>query len=96
MPRVIVESPAGLFHRASGFWAQGPGTYEFPDDPRFAGFLQGHIERGTCRLAPPPDVPDDLGALKIDELKALAKERGVEFKVGMSKADLIAALSETE
>jgi hypothetical protein len=65
-------APGGLHHRASGFTAWGPGEYEFPDDERFAGFLQGHIERGTCvvidlaEVEEPevPEVPEPVQAPK--------------------------------
>lgn len=52
MPRIRVYSPAGLVHGYSGFRAWGPGEYDFPDDARFVGWLQGQIDQGKCRIIP--------------------------------------------
>ena len=56
MPRVRIISPAGLFHRASGFH-QADGEHDFPDDPRFAGWLAGMCEQGVCELVAAAAAP---------------------------------------
>lgn len=50
MPRIRVTALEGLHHNFSGFHAWEPGIYDFPDDPRFSGWLQGHVERGAVEI----------------------------------------------
>ena len=99
MPQIRVVTQAGLFHLASGFKAWAPGLYEFSDDPLHRPWLDGQIARGHCRIVADGD-PDaegvDLNTLGMDALKALAKVKKIPYRVGMSKADLIAALSAAE
>lgn len=97
MPRIRVLSKAGLFHAFSGFKAWEPGVYDFPDDQRYAGFLQGHIERGTCRLAwdEPEDSekPADPSKLTNAQLRDLLTQRGIETTDRATKAELLTALA---
>lgn len=42
------------------------------------------------------DEETDLESLSMKELKEIASEYGISYKVGMSKADLISAINESE
>ncbi len=55
--QIRVLDPRGLHHFPSGFQAWEPGTYEFPADPAYAGWLQGHLDRGGARLVS-DEVPE--------------------------------------
>lgn len=50
--RIQVHSEKGETNRKAGFDVQVPGEYEFPDDPKFAGWLQGKIARGAISIIP--------------------------------------------
>lgn len=58
--RIQVLDPAGLHHFASGFHAWEPGEYDFPADPAYRGWLQGHAERGAVKIL--GEEPPDAGA----------------------------------
>jgi hypothetical protein len=45
---------------------------------------------------PAEDEEADLESLSMKELKEIASEYGISYKVGMSKADLINAINESE
>lgn len=45
---------------------------------------------------PAEDEEADLESLSMKELKEIASEYGISYKVGMSKADLISAINESE
>jgi hypothetical protein len=49
--RVLTE--CGLHHVPAGLRAWGPGEYEFPDDPRYRGWLDGMVARGLCVIVEP-------------------------------------------
>lgn len=55
--RIRVLDPAGLHHFASGFHAWEPGEYDFPNDPVYAGWLEGHVEAGNVVVLAPPTPP---------------------------------------
>lgn len=59
--RIEVRSPSGLMHLASGFRAWEAGEYDFPGDPRYRGWLQGHVARGAVVLLPPGETPEAAG-----------------------------------
>ena len=46
--------------------------------------------------APEDEEETDLESLSMKELKEIASEYGISYKVGMSKADLISAINESE
>lgn len=52
MPRIYVNT-APLQHLPGGLMAWFPGEFDFPDDPAYAGWLQGQIERGNISLVEP-------------------------------------------
>ena len=52
------------------------------------GMLRRHHE-----IVKPAEKPIDYSALKVDELRGLAKERGIEGYSGLKKEELIQALS---
>lgn len=60
MPRIRVKI-APVHHRASGLRAWEPGEYEFSDQPEYAGWLDGMVERGAVEILPEPNE-DDLVA----------------------------------
>jgi hypothetical protein len=65
--RILVTSPQGLHHFAAGLQAWGPGEYDFPDNPLFAGWLQGQVERGAVQVltaADPAPVNDPADVLE--------------------------------
>lgn len=60
--RIRVNALEGLRNLKAEFCAWGPGVYEFPDDPRFTGWLQGYIDRGAVEvLSDTADTPVDPG-----------------------------------
>lgn len=42
----------------------------------------------------PQDAPEDLGKLKVDELKAIATAEGIEDVDGLKKAELVEAIEQ--
>ena len=60
---------------------------------RIATFLNPLDICGVCLGGNSPDQTVDLSAMKVTELKALAKERGLTGYTGLRKAELIKILS---
>ena len=61
-----------------------------PAIPSFARFMNEPVVDPIPE--PETDKSTDLGDMSLKELKALAKDCGIPYKVGMSKAELIEAL----
>lgn len=63
MPRIQVMDDRGLHHIAADFHAWVPGEYDFPDDPAYAKWLQGHVDSGKAKLVEdasgPPAGPNE-------------------------------------
>jgi hypothetical protein len=61
---------------------------------RIATFLNPLDICGICLSANSADAAADLSEMKVTELKALAKERGLTGYTGLRKAELIKILSQ--
>ena len=75
-----------------------PGLYR-PDDPALAGradyLVENHYATWLKREPPvlPPEAPKpNLSRMKVNELKALAAEHGIEIPDDALKADIVALL----
>jgi hypothetical protein len=51
--RIEVLNPHGAANLKAGFHPTAPGEYDFPDDPKYAGWLNGQVARGAVRMVAP-------------------------------------------
>lgn len=61
MPEIEVHDPKGVAHRKASFHATAAGTYSFPDDPAYSGWLEGQERRGVLTVKKPPPQVDAYG-----------------------------------
>jgi hypothetical protein len=48
--RIRVHNEKGVVNQKAGFTATSPGEYDFPDDPKYAGWLSGQAARGNLTI----------------------------------------------